>query len=181
MLMHLLGADNKFVGILEDNFSFTAKETCSPSKVAFYKGLKHLFTTEFANTVTLNATDTLNVKLDSGIDFYYLTTQIRGPFTGAERTLVLWRSLRRIVQRIKNNEHKAREQLSTWDKQIYEVLFDEKQQPFSRRDSRLLVLRDLKSPLDRVQIPAHRLPKTTSNSKPISPAITLDSTKIRRR
>jgi hypothetical protein len=176
MEMRLLDADNKFIGILPDDFEFAAKTTCNPAKVAFYKGPKHLFSTDFNVPKTIFEGDILRVKLDSGINFYYLATKVREPLRNVEQMLTVWRSLREIVRRLKH-ERQARDQLSTWDQQIYEVLFNEKQQPVSRRDTGLLVQRDLEQFVDRVQVFGDKRAQIKRSTKPISPAIPLDKNK----
>jgi hypothetical protein len=176
MEMRLLDADNKFIGILPDNFEFTAKKNCTPAKVAFYKGPKHLFSTDFDTPRSVAKYDTLRVKLDSGINFYYLATKVREPMRNVEQMLIVWRSLREIVGRIRH-ERKARDQLSTWDQQIYEVLFNEKQQPISRRDTGLLVQRDLEQFVDRVQVFGDKRAQIKRSTEPISPTIPLDKNK----
>lgn len=76
----------------------------------------------------------MRVNLDSGIDFYFLVTKLQEPFESVESNLETWRGLRHVVKRI-IHEREARKQFGTWDKQIYEVLFHEKQQPIPGRDS----------------------------------------------
>lgn len=137
----LLNADNLFVGVLRYDLTFTAEKTCTISKVSFDRGSRHLFVTEFDVSRHLSPGDTMRVNLDSGIGFYFLATCLQEPFISAQRTMELWRGLRQITEKIRH-ERQARNQLSTWDKQIYEVLFHEKQQPVPWGDSGLLVQRD---------------------------------------
>ena len=130
----LLDSDNNFVGVLKNDFSFQATEDCRADKISFYRDKNHLFVSEFTHTANIRATDIVKVKLTSGIAFYYLVTKSREPFKSAEDSLLLWRTIREMTEKI-IHEREARRDFDSWDPQIYEVLFNEKQQPISGGDS----------------------------------------------
>lgn len=123
---YLLDSDNKIVGTLEDDFTFTPDNDAYVAKASFYKGDRHLFVTEFDQSRLIHTDDTLVAKFDSGIDFHYLIYKLREPKGTFENRLKLFRGLLKVIRRIKY-ERQARDQLDTWDPQVYKILFDEKQ------------------------------------------------------
>jgi len=123
---YLLDSDNNFVGVLNNDFTFTAsKDTRTICKASFYKGDRHLFVSEFDSARTLKKDETMAIKFHANIDFYYIATKIKEPFQSAKDSLLLYRILRGITKEI-IHERKARNKLNTWDKQVYTVLFNEK-------------------------------------------------------
>jgi len=126
---YLQDPNHNVVGVLETDFTFTATETCIVSQVSFYKTVNgvdtHLFRTEFNATRALNKGDTLVVKLDSGINLYYLLTKIKETDLSVETKIRICQGIHDIAEKIKH-ERQARDQFNTWDPQIYNALFNEK-------------------------------------------------------
>lgn len=138
---YMLSPEGEKLGVLSNEFTFKPTESCMVQSVGFYRGKKQLFRSDLDSTRAVTVDDEIRVTLDSGIGFYYLATKLQEPFTSVKDMMTVWRTLRRMVGKI-IHERQARNELSTWNKQVYTVLFYEKQQPVPWGDSGLLVQRD---------------------------------------
>jgi hypothetical protein len=139
----VLGPEGDHLGVLGKDFIFRPEISCIVQSIGFYRHGKQLFRTDLDSPRACTVDDEVRVNLDSGIGFYFLATILQEPFTSVEDMMNVWRSLRRLVEKI-IHEREARNEFGTWDKQIYEVLFHEEQQPVPWGDSGLLVQRDHK-------------------------------------
>jgi hypothetical protein len=176
LIARMLGPEGENLGVLNDDFIFRPFESCIIHSVGFFRNKELLFRTDLDIPRDVGQHDEVRVNLDSGIGFYYLVKKVQEPFKSVEDLLTAWRTIRKIAGKIKN-ERQARDELGTWNKQIYEMLFNEKQQSFPGGDSRLLVQRGRGDPVGGIQMATYQQTKPGSGTKPISPTIALDRTK----